>query len=308
MMQQDNEVVGHDVDDLYSTLASTIVKRPVNVTRTLAKSWMRLTLATKPGSVETASLTEHSDLPDRLDIAPVVESDAVSDISEEDCHWQEVVSHEETGTTETQYWESVLEAQSHEGDVRRSSHLAELHLGTSYLQAKDYQAAFDVFSISAAIAAENSSTDSLWYATCMHQLSVAAAEIPDLLARAIDASTAACTIRYNQLGAMHLDTVESYNVLGHLYWKNDEAELAMATLSKVFKLQRAIWGPADPQVALAARELAHYSILRRDLVQARRFFSHALRSCRLLRLDHLVKELEKEMLMHKLHEVQITVV
>ena len=278
---------------------------PARITRRLASSWMKLPQPQSGiKSVRTADSTDAGSSGDDEDDT----ASAFSELSDDECLWKSHIPPDEEQPssdekTTSEYW-AVLSLKRFMtlGAGHRQTGVAFWECGQALMKEGHYVRAFHSLGVAASVFAEKDGKDHESLAQCLNALALAAMNCGKLH-YAEHAAEMACRIRYHKLGPTHVDTIEAYSTLGHVYLHLNQDKQALKHLSATFKVQRAVFGRGHASVFLSARQLADLCLRLKQPKRAERYYSHAIRSCRELKLHGVAKQLEEELKRLGLSEV-----
>ena len=162
-----------------------------------------------------------------------------------------------------------------------------LLLGNAHLSCRDYKKAIGVFhsalkiyrtwhgrwSVTAAKA-----LDRIGYTTCRHSWTAAN------LDKARNALDEAFRIRYETMGPLHPDTVETLNNLAGVYLHSGNHKEAYEAYYEIMMARKAVFGPDHPGVAAASHALGNVCIKLAQLRKASACFVEASRIYRMLQV------------------------
>jgi tetratricopeptide (TPR) repeat protein len=111
------------------------------------------------------------------------------------------------------------------------------------------------------------------------------------------------TLRLQVLGPLHVDTVDTFNNIASVYFKQHNNLEAARCYREVLTLRQAIFGLNHPSVAVTARDLAR-TCIRLDLKEeAQELYSLAMSTCQsTTTMRHMKADLETEMTKRGIHE------
>jgi tetratricopeptide (TPR) repeat protein len=111
------------------------------------------------------------------------------------------------------------------------------------------------------------------------------------------------TLRLQVLGPLHVDTVDTFNNIAALYYKQHNNLEAARCYREVLTLRQAIFGLNHPSIAVTARDLAR-TCIRLDLKEeAQELYSLAMSTCQsTTTMRHMKADLETEMVKQGIQE------
>lgn len=158
-----------------------------------------------------------------------------------------------------------------------------LQLGQAYMLAGEYTQAVIAFQSSCLMWKQLKRTDdnSIALARAVDAIGMAWARVPqeedqDHCHKAMTALEEAFAIRYELLGAWHVDTVETLNKMASVHLHLREYADACNAYWEVFWMRKAIFGPEHPSVAIAAHALGNVFVKLAAKEDGRRFYQIAV--------------------------------
>jgi tetratricopeptide (TPR) repeat protein len=111
------------------------------------------------------------------------------------------------------------------------------------------------------------------------------------------------TLRLQVLGPLHVDTVDTFNNIAAVYYKQHNNLEAARCYREVLTLRQAIFGLNHPSIAVTARDLAR-TCIRLDLKEeAQELYSLAMSTCQsTTTMRHMKADLETEMVKQGIQE------
>jgi tetratricopeptide (TPR) repeat protein len=195
----------------------------------------------------------------------------------------------EEALSEVDFWEKVSQDRLQHDHPETAESFS--NLGIAQMNGGDIDAACDSFTTAAVIFGESH----LGAAKNYNLLGRAACQI-NRLDLAMEALEMSFTLRLQVLGPLHVDTVDTFNNIAGVYYKQHNNLEAARCYREVLTLRQAIFGLNHSSVGVTRRALAR-TCIRLDLKEeAQGLYSLALSTCDSTRnMGYMKRDLEKEM-------------
>jgi tetratricopeptide (TPR) repeat protein len=195
----------------------------------------------------------------------------------------------EEALSEVDFWEKV--SQDHLQRDHPETAESFSNLGIARMNEKDFDAACRSFTT----AAEIFGRSHLGAAKNNNLLGRAACQA-NRLNLAMESLEMSFALRLQVLGPLHVDTVETFNNIAGVYYKQHNNLEAARCYREVLALQQAIFGRNHPSVAETARALARTCVRLGLKEEAQGLYSLALSTCHSAsKMRHVKADLEMEM-------------
>jgi tetratricopeptide (TPR) repeat protein len=198
-------------------------------------------------------------------------------------------STEETLSSEVDFWEKVSQDRLQHDHPETAESFS--NLGIAQMNGKDVDAACRSFTTAAAIFGQSH----LGAAKNYNLLGRAACQA-NRLDLAMESLEISFTLRLQVLGPLHVDTVDTFNNIAGVYYKQHNNLEAARCYREVLTLRQAIFGAQHPSVAVTARALARTCVRLGLKEEAQGLYSLAISTCQSTRMmRHMKADLETEM-------------
>ena len=169
-----------------------------------------------------------------------------------------------------------------------------LERGQADLTAGHLSRAIKAFSTAAGIFEHSFGIHHLGFPRSLHWVSKAALQAGKLEI-AFSAAKQAFTIRQNELGPLHVDTIDTYCQMSYVLVEMGQKKRAAVCLTDALKAVKAVFGQANQATFEVAKKLAELCTELGKPEKARRHYKVALKSCRALGQAEDVALLEQKM-------------
>jgi tetratricopeptide (TPR) repeat protein len=192
-------------------------------------------------------------------------------------------SHRQRAKLERRYWSSMVTSRiATLGHFHLKTVDALMHLGSAQLQCREYQEAMTTFKVAHRIQRKlvGNTDRHVAIARILDRIGLAAckasAKSKDELQTARSTLHQAFLLRYELLGAWHVDTVESLNNLARVQMLLSHYHEARKSYYEVLRVRKAIFGPDHPSVAVTAHSLAKACTRLNQLEESYTYFQLAM--------------------------------
>lgn len=178
-------------------------------------------------------------------------------------------------TVELEFWQSQVEKVSKlHGTNHTATRQSRLSLGNALFKWGDYHQAIVV---SQSILDGLEKHQQLLAASCLERIGSSLTHLPHHkhYSQCLSYVKEALFIRYQCLGPLHVDTIETMNVLGMAYFKLELLEDAREAWREVYVLRQAVFGTFHPAVSVSAQQLGQVHAKRGEVHTAREYYQRA---------------------------------
>jgi len=161
-----------------------------------------------------------------------------------------------------------------------------LLLGNAHMSCKEYNEALKVFTSTVRIFRKLYGDSHLSVAKALDKVGLAAGRSRSAgnLKLAMAALSEGFDIRYESLGPMHVDTVDSLNNMAGVHLHMRDYHLARKAYHEVYIVRQIIFGPRHPSVAITAHALGGVHLKLSQVVDAARYYRRAMEVYKKLKL------------------------
>ena len=189
---------------------------------------------------------------------------------------------------ERNYWNRhVSDCIAQYGSVHRQTAEGLMYLGSAHLRCKEYAEATSVFKSARQIFQRLYGDKHLAVAKALDRIGLAScrqSRSDETLDAAAVALNRAFSIRFEVLGARHVDTVDTLNNLAGVHLRKGDLREAKQAYYEVLTVRKAIFGEEHPSVAITSHSLANVYLKLSKPNQASRYYGRALTIYRDLQL------------------------
>ena len=159
-------------------------------------------------------------------------------------------------------------------------------LGHAHLNCEEYVDALKVYRSAVRIFRKLRGDAHLTVARSLDKVGLVCCRLLDTehLTLALHALGEAFAIRYETLGPIHIDTVDTLNNMAGVYWHRREYEQAREAYWEVYAVRQILFGPRHPSVAVTAHALGSVHLNLAELQDASRYYVQALEIYKGMRL------------------------
>ena len=209
-------------------------------------------------SFETIKCNEEELLRQREEISPMRRKNI-----HERCYWNKIVSDR------IKHYGGAVNLRVAEGLML---------LGNAHANCEEYIDALKIFRSAVRIFRKIHGDDHLTVARSLDKAGLVCSKIHDCehLKMALIALSEAFSIRFEALGPIHVDTVDTLNNMAAVYWHRREYEKAREAYLEVYAVRQVIFGPTHPAVAVTAHSLGSVFLNLGQIQSAKRYFCQSL--------------------------------
>jgi len=180
---------------------------------------------------------------------------------------------------ERNWWNKIVADRiKHYGTIHLRVGEGLLLLGNAHMNCSEYADALKVYKSAGRIFRRVKGDSDLTVARCLDKVGLAACRVhvEGNFNVAMVALDEAFSIRYEKLGSLHVDTVDSLNNLAGLYVRTREYALARKAYHEVYMVRQIIFGPRHPSVAITAHALGGVHLKLSQVDDAARYYHRAM--------------------------------
>lgn len=186
------------------------------------------------------------------------------------------------------FWNSIVsERIKRHGTIHLRVSEGLMLLGNAHMNCNEYFEALKVFKSAVRIFRKLYGDSHLTVARSLDKVGLVCCRLQDYqhLKLARLALDEAFTIRYDTLGPIHVDTVDSLNNIAGIHLHTQEYQLARKAYQEVYLVRQIIFGPDHPAVAVTAHALGSVHLHMAQVDDAARYYRRAMEIYKKLKLS-----------------------